>query len=146
MEVFLEALIYRFIALPLTLGLFLFWKKKKALVIYQAWALFHVVMNILLIYYEFVLVLSRNGRLLVNIAFFTNNLIVVYRSWQYAEKYMPKSRIRQLQKETKGYNCITLFLKTVIAKLFALSVTIKDGGNNKYSQYTIKKTISNKIL
>ena len=143
---FPEALAYRIIAALLTLGLFIYWRKKNALKMYQAWALFYFFMNLTLAYHDVFNVLTRNGRLMLSIAFFANNLIVVTRSWMMSHKYIPKKKVKNLKENSKGMNVFKVILREIIAKLFAFFVTMKEGGNNESRTNEIKEKISKNIL
>lgn len=135
----IEGVAYRIIAAIITLTLFVMWRRRGSLLMYQAWALFGFFLNLTLLYHDIFNVISKNGRLLISIAFFINNLVVIYRSWQYSEKYIPKKKIRELSKEATAPK---VFSKTVLTRAIALWVTIKDGGNNHQNIPIVKKRLS----
>lgn len=138
-----EAVIVRGIILIITGYLFIAWRRRKAQMMYQAWALFATVVNLLLIYHNFFDVLSQNGRLLVSVLLFTNSAIVIYRSWLNSEKYIPKRELKKVKKKAPPIEFIT---KTLAVRLFALFQTIINGGDNLSSTTQVKKKICNKVL
>lgn len=101
------------------LSIFIYWKKKDALIYFQAWALFAAFFHFLLAYHDLTNILSRIERLFVTTLLFANSFIVILRLYKITQKYIPKKPYEKLSYKDK-----------IIMKIFALISGLMHGGNN----------------
>jgi len=133
----------------ISLGLYIFWTKKNALLNFRAWALLTALINIILFFHYCPLGPHiKNGgfeyqftptviRLLMFLQFLTS-AVTIWRLWELSEKYVPKHLIYEIQKSNPKTKNIK---KQCVLRGLALWHTLKNGGN--YDKRT--KNITKKI-
>ena len=133
----------------ISLGLYVFWTKKNALLNFRAWALLTFLINLILFFHYCPLgphIIKNNVeyqltptviRLLMFLQFLTST-VTIWRLWQLSEKYIPRHLIYKIRKGNPKTKSIK---KQCILRGLALWHTLKNGGN--YDKRT--KNITKKI-
>lgn len=142
----LETIIVRGVLFLVLFLLFIFWRKTKAKMPYQAWALFACTINFALFIDAFssATILTSRARLLCFVLLSLNSLITIWKSWKWANQYLPKNKIKKMKKN--GQFGGDVILKTFFAKILALGFTLFKGGQLDEKRYKIKRHIAQKAL
>lgn len=139
--------LFLFTAIFVTLlGLFIFWRKRHAKMMYQAWALFALVLYTT-IFLNYILpsrLLTGNQVAFTFFMMFINSTITIFRSWRDAEKYIPKRRIEKLKREriNKAKDKSAIMRCIAKTKLHAFWITLKNGGNDIENAKRVKRELS----
>jgi hypothetical protein len=135
----IEGMILRGLITLISIGVFIFWRKRKALLNFQAWALLTAIINAILFANQYricfcgVSIDMTTIRSLYFIEFLTT-LVIMFKLWKISEKYMP-NETKQIKAEPKAKR------KHFHIKLLALWHTIKNGGNHVQDDKKIKKEL-----
>jgi hypothetical protein len=143
----LESMIVTGLATFISVCLFLFWCKKKALLNFQAWALLMVIINGLLAVHYSSFDFHKSWdfspffvRALMFLKFLTT-VITMFRLWEISEKYIP----RKVLSKVSNSRMASISGKSILARRVALWQTIKNGGNDKENIVKVRKNIEKLI-
>lgn len=149
----IESMILSAIVVIVSLALFIFWKKKKSLLNFQAWALLTAIINIIFFFHYCPIgphiclqdgseyQLTTFAKVFLRFLQFLTSTITILRVWESSERYLPVNR-KKLKKEhpfqrPRG---------KILARYLALMHTVINGGNQVEKDFIIKKAIENKVL
>jgi len=137
----------------ISLGLYVFWTKKNALLNFRAWALLTFLINFILFFHYCPLgphIIKNNVeyqltptviRLLMFLQFLTST-VTIWRLWQLSEKYIPRHLIYEIRKGNPKTKSIK---KQCILRGLALWHTLKNGGNHDKKSKNITKKIEKAV-
>jgi uncharacterized membrane protein len=149
----IESAIISLIVVLISLCLFIFWYKKKALLNFQAWALLIAIINAIFFFhyspYSFHICPQEGveyqftsfAKVFLRFLEFLTSAITIWRVWQSSERYLPVGR-KKLEKDHPFQKPKT----RIMARYLAPIHTIKNGGNQVEKDYIIKKIIENQVL
>lgn len=133
--------------------LFLFWRKRQALLNFQSWALLMTVINLIFFFHfsplgphiivkELEYQFTSFAMAFLRFLEFLTSAITIWRLWKLSEVYIPHeilygSAKKAIEKPTE---------KKLLARSLALWHTVKNGGNHEKDQKRVKKDIKKRIL
>jgi hypothetical protein len=147
----IESTILSVLIIIISLSLFIFWKKKKALLNFQAWALLVTLINIIFFFnycpfmphicledgsqYQ----LTTFAKVFLRFLQFLTSGVTIWKMWKISEKYLPPKLFYNRQFTNNKSN-----LK-IFARGLAILHTIKHGGNDIENDEKTKKNILKSI-
>lgn len=150
-----ESMILSGIIVIVSLILFIFWKKKKALLNFQAWALLTSIINTIFFFHYCSFgphICLENGseyqltvlaKVFLRFLQFLTSAITIWRMWKISEKYLPSELFYDRE------FTISKSFKKSNSKLFARGLAIlhafKHGGNDVENDEKTRKTILKSI-
>jgi len=147
----IESTIISAAVVAVSLTLFIFWKKKRALLNFQAWALLIAIINTIFFFHYFPLgphICIENGseyqlttfaKVFLRFLQFLTSTITVWKMWKISEKYLPPELF---------YNCEFTNNKPnlkIFARILAVLHAIKHGGNDVENDEKTRKNIIKSI-
>lgn len=145
----LESQLLTLLASLISLILFLFWYRKKALLNFQAWALLMFIINMVLfldfppidIPIENAKNLELNLHPILMALMFLTSTVTIWKFWKLAERCLPKEIVYQQKYKNRTVNNNVSIKKSLLAYCLAIYHTFKNGGNSEKSCQKIKKSI-----
>lgn len=159
-----EAAIVSLTVVAVAFGLFIFWKRKGALLNFQAWALLMALINIIFFFHHsplgpHILVhfpgdthgianphvaefqFTPFAMTFLRFLEFLTSAVTIWRLWKISEEYVPAGILFKKPDTTYKKQKCRLF-----ARSLAIWHTIKNGGNHVETRKKIKKEIQKRVL
>jgi glucan phosphoethanolaminetransferase (alkaline phosphatase superfamily) len=155
-----ESLVTSIVIALISLALFFYWTKRKALINFRAWALLLFTINfVTAIHYSpfgphFCIQGIEYQLSLVSMNFlefleYLTSAVTIFRLWQVSEKYVPFLIVEKIEKTRQKREDGSLKRKNhtsrIKARVLALFHTIKNGGNNEENTRRIKQNIAKSL-
>ena len=143
----IESMILSVVVVIVSLTLFIFWKKKRALLNFQAWALLIAIINTIFFFHYCPLgphiclndgseyQLTTFAKVFLRFLQFLTSGVTIWKMWKISEKYLPSKLFYNYQFTNNKLN-----LK-IFARGLAILHAIKHGGNDVENDEKTKKTI-----
>lgn len=150
----IESAILTLVVALISLILFIFWNRKKALLNFQAWALLMCLINLILFFhfcpvsihitysnleYQFTSLIIR---MLMALQYITT-VVTIWKLWKLSEKYIPKDLIYQIKFTKDRIKNKSYMKRSFFIHSLAIWHTIKNGGNNDENNKKIRKNMRN---
>jgi len=143
----IESMILSIIPVIISLALFIFWKKKRALLNFQAWALLIAIINTIFFFHycpfgphiclsdgsEYQL--TTFAKVFLRFLEFLTSAVTIWKIWKISEKYLPQELFCN-REFTNNKSNLKLF-----ARGLAVLHALKHGGNDVENDEKTKKTI-----
>ena len=143
----IESMILSAIVVIVSLALFIFWKKKRALLNFQAWALLIAIINTIFFFHYCPLgphiclndgseyQLTTFAKVFLRFLEFLTSSVTIWKMWRISERYLPRELFCN-REFTNNKSNLKLF-----ARGLAVLHALKHGGNDIENDEKTKKTI-----